>query len=207
MRSYIRDMSDSSHPDQTLIDLMASYGLKPSSCDTWVSANESYPAFRARASSTLFQVEIRLDEGRSVTENYPQPAGYDMFKDGAFQVYLSSFMGRHNPRFVAIERLHRSDGPWQFLIGLYQREVSQGEPVPVPYEVFLILEDFLKKTSLPCPYHWLSVGVAVDQDGPVAEIRLDGRRQPSLESELCALNWPFDVRDYRLRNVSVVRKA
>jgi hypothetical protein len=55
--------------------------------------------------------------------------------------------------------------------------------------------------------HWLSTGIAVDEDGPIADIRLDSVRQPALESLICALDWLYDGRDYTLRNAMLLVKA
>ena len=74
----------------------------------------------------------------------------------------------------------------------------------MPYLLFGTIETFLKDRPLRGELHWLSIGVSVDEDGPYADIRFNGTRQPELEAAVRTLDWTYDGRDYRLRLVVLV---
>jgi hypothetical protein len=107
---------------------------------------------------------------------------------------------------VTRQVIKRADGPWQVFTGPYLRRIA-GERPPVPYLLFETIESFLREQPLEGDVHWLSTGVAVDENGPAADIRLDDVRQSALESQICALDWQYDGRDYALRNAILAMKA
>jgi hypothetical protein len=154
----------------------------------------------------LLYIELALTESRTLTELYPLDAGLELFRDGVFPVLLSAFWNRHNPGQVTRQVIKRADGPWQVFTGPYLRRIA-GERPPVPYLLFETIESFLREQPLEGDVHWLSTGVAVDENGPAADIRLDDVRQSALESQICALDWQYDGRDYALRNAILAMKA
>ncbi len=205
-RAYVREMSDFTHLQADLATLFNAHGLTPELRGNWFLVDGLYPAIRARTSGRLLYIELALAEGRSLTELYPIDSGLDMFRASAFSLLLSAFWNRHNPGLVTRQVIKRADGPWQVFVGLYLRRI-EGERPPVPYLLFETIEAFLSEQPLDGDIHWLSTGVAVDEDGTAADIRLDGVRQPVLESQICALDWLYDGHDYTLRNVMLVMKA
>ncbi len=102
--------------------------------------------------------------------------------------------------------IRRFDGLWRIDTGLYVREIT-GERPPVPYLLFGTIEAFVREHPFSGDLHWLFTSVSVGQGGVTAHIQLDDRRQPVLESQISALDWVYDGRDYRLRNVTLIRRA
>jgi hypothetical protein len=189
-----------------LAALFTAHDLVPEARGDWLLVDGLYPASRVRASGHLLYIELALTESRTLTELYPLDAGLELFRDGVFPVLLSAFWNRHNPGQVTRQVIKRADGPWQVFTGPYLRRIA-GERPPVPYLLFETIESFLREQPLEGDVHWLSTGVAVDEDGPAADIRLDGVRQPALERQICALDWQYDGRDYALRNAILAMKA
>lgn len=192
-------MTDLPVPHIDLTPLFSAYDLTPERHGEWWLVEGLYPALRVQSTGRSLTIDLALSEGVRVSETYPARDGLDMFLDGALSLLLSAFWGRHNPGQVSRQIIKRADGPWQVLTGRYLRQVETGERPPVPYPLFGTIEAFLKAQPLDGDMHWLSVGVLVDEDGPYADIRLDGQRQPSLETALRALDWHHDGRDYTLR--------
>jgi hypothetical protein len=189
-----------------LAALFTAHDLVPEARGDWLLVDGLYPASRVRASGHLLYIELALTESRTLTELYPLDAGLELFRDGVFPVLLSAFWNRHNPGQVTRQVIKRADGPWQVFTGPYLRRIAGKRP-PVPYLLFETIETFLREQPLEGDVHWLSTGVAVDEDGPAADIRLDGVRQPALERQICALDWQYDGRDYALRNAILAMKA
>lgn len=189
-----------------LAALFTAHDLVPETRGDWLLVDGLYPASRVRASGHLLYIELALTESRTLTELYPLDAGLELFRDGVFPVLLSAFWNRHNPGQVTRQVIKRADGPWQVFTGPYLRRIAGKRP-PVPYLLFETIETFLREQPLEGDVHWLSTGVAVDEDGPAADIRLDGVRQPALERQICALDWQYDGRDYALRNAILAMKA
>ena len=189
-----------------LAALFTAHDLVPETRGDWLLVDGLYPAIRARASGHLLYIELALTESRTLTEPYPLDAGLELFRDGVFPVLLSVFWNRHNPGQVTRQVIKRADGPWQVFTGPYLRRIA-GERPPVPYLLFETIETFLREQPLEGDMHWLSTGVAVDEDGSAADIKLDDVRQSALESQICALDWQYDGRDYALRNAILAVKA
>ncbi len=194
-------MSDFSAPYADLAAMFETHGLAPEMRGDWLTIDSLYPAIRAYMSGRLLYVEVALNEKQILTELYPAEGGLDMFRDGVFPVLLSAFWNRHNPGQVTRQIIRRADGPWQVFVGPYLRRIDTGERPPVPYLLFETIDAFLRKQSLARDLHWLSTGIAVDSDGSVADIRLDGVRQPATEKAIERLDWQHDGHDYTLRNV------
>ena len=206
-RSYLEKMSDFTQLQPDLAALFDSHGLRPEVHADWLLVDGLCPAIRAHTAGRLLYVELQLTNGKRVTELYPVKDSLKPFSDGAFPVLLSAFWNHHNPGLVTRQLIKRSDGPWQIFTGLYLRQVDEGERPPVPYLLFETIEAFLRQERLESDMHWLSIGVAVDEDGPSADIKLDGVRQPILEARVRALDWIYDGRDYTLRNAVLIIKA
>lgn len=205
-RAYVRVMSDFTPLQADLAALFDAHGLSAEARGDWLLVDGLYPAVRARIAGRLLYIELALTEDYSLTELYPADGGFEMFREGIFPVLLSAFWNRHNPGRVTRQIIKRADGPWQVFVGLYLRQI-EGERPPVPYLLFETIETFLREQPLDGDMHWLSIGVAVDEDGPAADIRLDGVRQPTLENQTRALDWLYDGRSYTLRNAILVVKA
>ena len=199
-------MSDFTPLQADLAALFDANGLSAEVSGDWLLVDGLYPAIRARVAGRLLYIELALTENDSLTELYPADGGLEMFRDGVFPVLLSAFWNRYNPGRVTRQIIKRDDGPWQVFVGLYMRRI-EGERAPVPYLLFETIETFLREQPLDGDMHWLSTGVAVDEDGPIADIKLNGLHQPALESQICALDWIYDGRDYTLRNAMLVMKA
>ncbi|HTM82724.1 DUF6348 family protein [Asticcacaulis sp.] len=199
-------MSDFTPLQADLAALFDAHGLSPEVRGDWLLVDGLYPAIRARIAGRLLYIELALTEDGSLTELYTVDGGLEMFRDGVFPLLLSAFWNRHNPGMVTRQIIKRDDGPWQVFVGLYLRRI-EGERPPVPYLLFETIEVFLREQPLDGDMHWLSTGVTVDEDGPAADIRLDGVRQPALENQICALDWLYDSRDYTLRNAILLVKA
>ena len=205
-RAYVRVMSDFTPLQADLATLFEANGLNAEWRGDWLLADGLYPAIRAHIAGRLLYIELALSEDHSTTEIYPVDGGLEMFRSSVFPLLLSAFWNRHNPGLVTRQVIKRADGPWQVFVGLYLRRI-EGERPPVPYPLFETIEAFLREQPLHGDMHWLSTGVAVDEDGPIADIRLDGLRQPALEDQTSALDWIYDGRDYTLRNAVLVMKA
>ena len=206
-RAYLKMMNDFTQLQPDLAALLHNHGLIPEVSGDWLMVDGLCPAIRAHNAGRLLYVELQLTSRRRVTELYPVRNGLRSFRDGVFPVLLSAFWHRHNPGLVTRKLIKRSDGPWQIFTGLYLRHVDEGERPPVPYLLFETIEAFLRQERFESDMHWLSIGVAVDEDGPSADIKLDGARQPILEARVRALDWIYDGRDYTLRNSVLLIKA
>ena len=187
--------------------LFTAHDLMPETRGDWLLVDGLYPAIQSRIAGRLLYVELALSENHSLTELYPAENGLTVFRDGVFPLLLSAFWNRHNPGQVTRQVINRADGPWQVFIGPYLRQIETGERPPVPWLLFETIEAFLREQPLEGDMHWLSIGVAVDEDGPAADIKLDGVRQPALESTICALDWIYDGRGYTLRNAILIIRA
>ena len=168
---------------------------------------DQYPAIRLRSLGSFINIEIQLDETRAVSDIYSDVNGPTLFHDGAFHVLLNAFWERQDRRFVTQQTLNRPDGAWRLFVGRYLREIHKGERPPVPYGLFGAVETFLHEQPLTGDYHWLSTKVSVDEDGAVADIRLDGIRRPELEATIGHLDWIHDGRDYSLRNAIAILRT
>ncbi|ESQ86306.1 hypothetical protein AEAC466_03660 [Asticcacaulis sp. AC466] len=193
------------HPELTT--LFTDHDLVPETRGNWLLLDDAFPAVRAHATGRLLTVEIALDAHRVITELYPLDAGLDLFRDGSFPVLRSAFWQSHDPNIVLTQVIRRPDGPWRVFTGRYLRHVATEERPPLPYRLFETVQAFLHDRPLSSDLHWLSTGVAVDSDGPAADIRLDGARQPALEAAVSALDWLHDGRDYTVRNTLVLTRA
>jgi len=204
--AYLRIMTGFLPPSE-LTTLFNAHGLTATPHRDWWLVDDLYPALRLTASDGMVSAEIALDEERTVSELYPPATGLTLFRDGVFPLLMSVFWQKHDPNTVTHQVIRRADGPWQVFVGRYLREVATGERPPVPYGLFGALEAFLKDAALDRDLHWLSTGVAVDEDGPIVRVRLDGVRQTALEDQLRALDWIYDGRDYSLRNVMLAVRS
>ena len=205
-RAYVRFMSDFTALHADLAALFEAQGLAPELHGDWLTVDGFYPAIRVHVAGRLLYVELALTEDKSLIELYMMKDGLAAFRDGVFPVLLSAFWQRHNPGQVTRQLIKRPDGPWQVFVGRYLRQVDEGERPPVPYLLFETVEAFLREQPLDGDMHWLSTGVAVDEDGPAVDIKLDGIRQPALEDQIRALDWIYDGRDYTLRNAVLIIK-
>ncbi len=192
-------MSDLPVPHINLTPLFSAFDLAPERRGDWWLIDGLYPAIRVQSTGRVMTIDLALSEDMRVSETYAADEGLSLFREGALPLLLSAFWGRHNPGQVTRQIIKRADGPWQVLTGRYLRQVETGERPPVPYLLFGTIEMFLKDQPLQGDIHWLSIGVSVDEDGPYADIRLNGIRQPELETAVRALDWIYDRRDYRLR--------
>jgi hypothetical protein len=192
-------MSDFSALRTDLAALFEACGLNPEVRGDWLLVDGLYPAVRVHTTGRILTIDLSLNENLRISEIYPAGDGLSPFHDGALPLLLSAFWGRHNPGQVTRQIIKRADGPWQILTGRYLRQIETGERPPVPWLLFGTIDDFLRDAVLEGDIHWLSLGVAVDNDGAYADIRLNGARQPELEAAICALDWIYDDRDYRLR--------
>ncbi len=204
--AYVQFMSDFKALHADLAALFEVHGLAPEIRGDWLLVDGLYPAIRAHMAGRLLYVELALTDGQSLTELYPAKDGLAAFRDGVFPVLLSAFWQRHNSGQVTHQLVKRTDGPGQIFVGRYLREVDKGERPPVPYLLFETVEAFLREQPLDDDMHWLSTGVAVDENGPAVDIKLDGIRQPALEDQIRALDWIYDGRDYTLRNAVLIIK-
>jgi hypothetical protein len=205
--TYLCGMTDMPVPHTDLTPLFQAFDLTPERRGDWWLVEGLYPAIRIWFSGRLLYIEVALSDDHSVTELYPANDGLVAFRDGMFAVLLSAFWNRHNPGMVTRQVIKRPDGPCQLFVGLYLRHVSEGERPPVPYLLFETIEAFVRESPLEGNTHWLSSRVGVDEEGSVADIRLDGARQPALEAAVQALDWRHDGRDYTLRNAVLIVKA
>lgn len=192
-------MSDLPVPYIDLTPLFSAFDLTPERRGDWWLVDGLYPAIRVHATGRVMTIDLALNEDLRISETYAADEGLSLFHDGALPLLLSAFWGRHNSGQVTRQIIKRADGPWQVLTGRYLRQVETGERPPVPWLLFGMIETFLKGTMLAGDLHWLSIDVAVDEDGACADIRLNGGRQPELEAAVHALDWLYDDRDYRLR--------
>jgi hypothetical protein len=205
--TYLCDMTDLPVPHTDLTPLFQAFDLTPERRGDWWLVEGLYPAIRAQMEGRLLYVEIALAETQVLTELYPAEGGLEMFRNGVFPVLLSAFWNSHNPGMVTRQIIKRPDGPWQMFTGPHLRQIETGERPPVPYLLFETVEAFLREQPLDGDLHWLSTGIAVYEDGPIADIRLDGLRQPRLEAAVCALDWIYGGRDYNLRNTSLLTRV
>ncbi|MCR6658102.1 MAG: DUF6348 family protein [Asticcacaulis sp.] len=192
-------MSDLPVPHIDLTPLFSAFDLTPERRGDWWLIDGLYPAIRVQSTGRAMTIDLALTDELRVSETYAADDGLFLFGEGALPLLLSAFWGRHNPGQVTRQIIKRADGPWQILTGRYLRQVETGERPPLPYLLFGTIETFLKDLPLQGDIHWLSIGVSVDEDGPYADIRHNGNRQPELEAAVCALDWIHDGRDYRLR--------
>ena len=203
---YVTRMNDFAAFHTELKGLFEVHGLIPDEIGHWLMIDGLYPAIQAYITGRLLYIEVALADDQSATEIYPAEGGLAVFGEGVFPVLLSAFWNRHNPGRVTRQVIKRMDGPWQIFAGLYQRQI-EGERPPVPYLLFETIEAFLKEAFLDGNLHWLSTGIAVDEDGSAVNIKLDGERQPALEARIRGLDWIYDGRDYTLRNTILAVKA
>lgn len=190
-----------------LADLFRAEGLKPDMRGDWVLIDDAFPALRAHVVGAHLHVELALYDGRVMRESFAASGGLTAFRDGPFQVFLSTFWGRHHPGLVARELWKRPDGPWLAIIGPYQREVSAGEKAPVPYLLFEIVKNHIAGQTLDEDLHWLSLRVEIDQGEPRISAQLDMIDQPELVRALARLDWPCDGRTHALRNFTLLARS
>lgn len=200
-------MSDLPVPHIDLTPLFSAFDLMPERRGDWWLVDGLYPAIRVQSTGRIITIDLALTEDLRISETYAADEGLSLFREGALPLLLSAFWGRHNPGQVTRQIIKRADGPWQILTGRYLRQVETGERPPVPYLLFGTIETFLKDQPLEGDIHWLSIGVSIDEEGPHADIRLNGIRQPELETAVRALDWIYDSRDYRLRLVVLMMRG
>jgi len=205
--TYLCDMTDLPVPHTDLTPLFQAFDLTPERRGDWWLVEGLYPAIRVQTTGRVLTMDLALNENVRISELYPAEDGLSLFHDGALPLLLSAFWGRHDPGQVTRQVIKRTDGPWQVLTGRYLRQVESGERPPVPWLLFDTIDAFLKDAVLEGDIHWLSLGVAVDDDGACADIRLNGVRQPELEAAICALDWIYDGRDYKLRLAVLMMKV
>jgi len=200
-------MSELPVPHIDLTPLFAAQDLTPEQRGNWWLVDGLYPAIHVHADGHVLTIDLALTENVRVSETYPAKNGLSLFRDGALPLLLSAFWGRHNPGQVTRQVIRRADGPWQIFTGPYLRQVETGERPPVPYLLFETIAACLQAYPADGDIHWLSVNVAIDEEGPYADIRLNDQRLPGLETAIRALDWLYDGRDYRLRNAALLIRA
>ena len=194
-----------------LSGLLRAERLAPQTRGDWVLVDDAFPALRAHADQGRLHVELALYDGRIVRESFPDDGGPDdgwaRFRDGPFRVFLSAFWQRHNPGLVAREVWKRGDGPWLALIGPYLREADAGEAAPVPYPLFGVVQDFVRRQAMEDDLHWLSLHIDVADGEAQVAARFDNAEQPELAEALRALDWPRDGRVHALRNFTLLARS
>lgn len=193
----------------TLRRIFADHGVQMVEKADWLTTSERYPACRGTVTDprksdagchVRLDVELALDEQQTIIESFGDVGATAEnavrnsvfnFCQSSLHVMLSAFWNVHDDAQVLREEWTLHNRPWRVTIGNLVRKAANGQDIPIPHDLFAMIEAAIRSRALPQSAHWVRVYFANMMPGDrITEVLLDGEPWEECAMGLGKLDWP-----------------